>query len=132
MGAVKADTTGGETLDRRLADLIALSDGAAPLVRGEDGSGQQVLIDVEHEGYRYLLLRMQLRPTKVASALSPREQEIARMVAKGYPNKAIAAVLDISCWTVCTHLRRMFAKVNVSSRAAMVAQLIEDGTLRAS
>ena len=58
--------------------------------------------------------------------LSPREQEIARMVAEGYPNKTIAAVLDISSWTVCTHMRRIFAKLNVRSRAAMVARLLED------
>ena len=47
------------------------------------------------------------------------------MVAKGYPNKTIAAVLDISPWTVCTHLRRTFAKFGVGSRAAMVARLLE-------
>jgi DNA-binding CsgD family transcriptional regulator len=58
--------------------------------------------------------------------LSPREQEIARMVARGYPNKTIARVLDISTWTVGTHLRRMFAKLSVGSRAAMVARLLED------
>jgi DNA-binding CsgD family transcriptional regulator len=45
------------------------------------------------------------------------------MVAKGYPNKAIASVLEISSWTVGTHLRRIFAKVSVNSRAALVAQL---------
>ena len=49
------------------------------------------------------------------------------MVAKGHPNKVIADVLNISAWTVCTHLRRMFAKLNVTSRAAMVAQLVETG-----
>jgi len=48
------------------------------------------------------------------------------MVAEGYPNKTIAAVLDISSWTVCTHMRRMFAKLNVRSRAAMVAKLLEE------
>ena len=53
------------------------------------------------------------------------EREIARMVAKGYPNKMIASVLDISCWTVGTYLRRMFAKVGVCSRAALVASLAE-------
>lgn len=58
------------------------------------------------------------------SGLSPREEEIARMVAKGYPNKTIAAVLEISPWTVCTHLRRIFAKLDVRSRAAMVARLL--------
>jgi len=52
------------------------------------------------------------------------------MVAEGYPNKTIAAVLDISSWTVCTHMRRMFAKLNVRSRAAMVAKLLEERPLR--
>jgi DNA-binding CsgD family transcriptional regulator len=62
--------------------------------------------------------------------LSPREQEIARMVAKGYPNKMIAAVLEISTWTVSSHLRRIFAKFGVASRAAMVARLLEESTPR--
>jgi len=48
------------------------------------------------------------------------------MVAKGYPNKTIAAVLDISVWTVSSHLRRIFAKYGVASRAAMVARLLEE------
>jgi len=49
------------------------------------------------------------------------------MVARGYPNKTIASVLDISAWTVSTHLRRIFAKLGVSSRAAMVAELSREG-----
>jgi DNA-binding CsgD family transcriptional regulator len=61
--------------------------------------------------------------------LSPREQEIVRMVAKGHPNKVIADVLNISSWTVCTHLRRIFAKLGVGSRAAMVARMLEIGAL---
>lgn len=58
--------------------------------------------------------------------LSPREQEVARMVASGYTNKEIAAVLEISSWTVSTHLRRIFGKVEVGTRAAMVARLFSD------
>ncbi len=46
------------------------------------------------------------------------------MVARGYPNKTIAAVLEISSWTVNTYLRRMFAKLNVGTRAAMVAKVM--------
>ena len=61
--------------------------------------------------------------------LSPREHEIARMVAKGYANKTIATVLDISSWTVGSYLRRIFAKLGVSTRAAMVARLLEQRTL---
>ena len=55
--------------------------------------------------------------------LSPRELQIAGLVADGATNRAVASMLDISLWTVSTHLRRIFAKLGVSSRAEMVAQL---------
>ena len=45
------------------------------------------------------------------------------MVASGYPNKTIASVLEISSWTVASHLRRIFMKLQVSSRAAMATRL---------
>ena len=61
------------------------------------------------------------------SLLSPREQEVARMVASGYPNKTIALVLEISSRTVASHLRRIFMKLNVSSRVAMAARLTGSG-----
>jgi len=61
--------------------------------------------------------------------LSPREREIAALVAQGLPTKAIAATLAISRWTVLTHLRRIYARMGVGSRAAMVARLMENGLL---
>ena len=57
--------------------------------------------------------------------LSPRECEIARLVGRDLTNKEIAAVLEISSWTVATHLRRVFAKLDVHSKAAMVAVITE-------
>jgi DNA-binding CsgD family transcriptional regulator len=76
---------------------------------------------VEVGGVRLLALRSE-SPSPL-SLLSPREQEIARMVASGYPNKTIASVLEISSWTVASHLRRIFTKLQVSSRAAMATRL---------
>ena len=61
--------------------------------------------------------------------LTDRERDVMRLVAKGLPNKAIGAVLGISGWTVATHLRRVFAKLCVTSRAAMVAVVAETGQL---
>jgi hypothetical protein len=49
--------------------------------------------------------------------------DFVRMVASGYPNKAIASVLEISSWTVASHLRRISIKLQVSSRAAVVTRL---------
>jgi DNA-binding CsgD family transcriptional regulator len=89
------------------------------------GDGEEILIDTSIDGARYLLIRLPVAKPFLVS-LSPREQEIVRMVAKGYPNKTIAGVLNISTWTVCTHLRRIFAKLGVTTRAAMVARLMEE------
>jgi DNA-binding CsgD family transcriptional regulator len=75
---------------------------------------------------RYLLLRLP-QPGTSRVLLSPREREIVRMVAQGHCNKVIAGVLSISSWTVCTHLRRIFAKLGVGSRAAMIARFMETG-----
>jgi len=56
----------------------------------------------------------------IADVLTARELQIAALVARGMLNKEIAARLNISEWTVCAHLRRMFTKLQVTSRAAMV------------
>ena len=58
--------------------------------------------------------------------------EIARLVAQGKTNAQIAKTLGVSSWTVATHLRRIFAKLRVTSRAAMVAHLVEKGLLAPS
>jgi DNA-binding NarL/FixJ family response regulator len=56
----------------------------------------------------------------LASLLTARELQIATLVAQGLQNKQVAKKLHISEWTVSTHLRRIFAKLHVDSRAAMV------------
>jgi DNA-binding CsgD family transcriptional regulator len=88
-------------------------------------SGEQVLLDVEIGDVRLVAVR-HAAPSPI-SMLSPREREIARMVALGYPNKTIASVLDISSWTVASHLRRVFMKLQVTSRAAMITRLYDTG-----
>ena len=78
---------------------------------------------------RCTLTRVPAEDGRRHAGLSSRELEIARMIAEGHTTKTVAAVLDISSWTVSTHLRRVFAKLGVASRAAMVAQLIDEGAL---
>ena len=51
--------------------------------------------------------------------LTPRELEIARLVANGLTNKEIARALDISHWTVATHLRRISSKLEVKRRTEL-------------
>jgi two-component system nitrate/nitrite response regulator NarL len=116
---------------RTLVGLIGKINTTAGSGSLSEGSSEEVLVDTEVDGSRYLLIRMP-HPVGADVRLSPREQEIVRMVAKGHPNKVIADVLNISSWTVCTHLRRIFAKLNVTSRAAMVGRISQTGVLNSS
>ena len=85
-------------------------------------NGMSVML--EHDNVRCVLV---VSPQVPRHALSPRELQIARLVADGATNRAIASSLDISLWTVSTHMRRIFAKLGVCSRAEMVAQFFGGG-----
>jgi DNA-binding CsgD family transcriptional regulator len=125
---VQSDPTCEDAITRTLMNLVELLNPSDRATGTNGNSAEEVLMDAEVGDSRYLLLRMS-KPNRGRVQLSPREQEIVRMVAKGHPNKVIADVLNISSWTVCTHLRRIFAKLGVGSRAAMVAQLHALGVL---
>jgi len=59
----------------------------------------------------------------VLATLSPREKEAARLIARGQPNKLIAASLGISEKTVHIHRQHIMEKVAISS-AAELARLM--------
>ena len=61
-----------------------------------------------------------------AHQLSPREQEITRLVARGMATAEIAASLHLSVHTVRDHLKAVFEKVGVSSRGELVAKLFAE------
>lgn len=115
-----------ETMLRELARLSAQASPSRQLPH-PGGLLQEVLAEVDVEGTTYRLSRLRRRPRTVD--LTPRELEIARLVAKGLPTKAIGAMLGISAWTVLTHLRRVFARLGVHSRTAMVKRLSDEGLL---
>lgn len=56
----------------------------------------------------------------VLLSLTQRELQIVIMVSEGLVNKVIADRLSISEWTVSSHIRRIFLKLRVDSRAEMV------------
>ena len=55
-------------------------------------------------------------------ALSPREQEVLDLLARGYLYKEIADRLNISVPTVNTYVRRIYEKLHVRSRGQAVAK----------
>jgi DNA-binding NarL/FixJ family response regulator len=76
---------------------------------------------------RSLGVRLPLRTSPAgAGALTGRELEIARAVAKRLSNKEIGAKLDISARTVSTHLSNIFEKLGVESRGALADAVREN------
>jgi LuxR family maltose regulon positive regulatory protein len=59
--------------------------------------------------------------TKMNPVLSDREKEVMECLCLGLSNEKIAQNMHLSITTVKTHLRRMYAKLNASSRLEAVA-----------
>lgn len=128
-----APATSVDSLVRRLVDQARkeVRDPGASRPPNGAPTSRQVLLETRVDDVRCVIFREDA-PDGAAIVLSPREREIARLVASGYPNKTIGSILEISPWTVGTHLRRIFTKTSASSRAAMVARLMEAGVLEGS
>jgi len=67
------------------------------------------------------------RPAAGWDSLTPAEVEVVRAVASGLSNPEIAAKLFVSRNTVKTHLRHVFAKLDVGSRAELAAAATRRG-----
>ena len=59
--------------------------------------------------------------------LTARERQILQLVVDGFATKKIAVELNLSYHTVCNHLRSIYAKLHVRSRASAVAKAVKQG-----
>lgn len=65
-------------------------------------------------------------------ALSRREQEVLRLLARGRRNKEIALQLGVSVGTVKTHLRHIFRKLKVADRTSAVLTALDQNLAQAA
>jgi ATP/maltotriose-dependent transcriptional regulator MalT len=66
---------------------------------------------------------------RISDVLSKREREILCRISEGMPNKQIARLLQISPETVKSHIKRIFLKLAVGTRAHAVSQAKSLGLL---
>jgi DNA-binding CsgD family transcriptional regulator len=64
-------------------------------------------------------------PPAWRALLTPREQEVAAAVTRGWDNRLIASELGCSEATVKKHMQKIFDKLGVQSRTALVARAAE-------
>ncbi|MBN9682405.1 MULTISPECIES: response regulator transcription factor [unclassified Corallococcus] len=99
---------------------------AAPQEQNRALAGELIL-----NGQRYHLVPAEdsanpptTTPAAEARLLTSRELQVVSCVCAGWGNKEIATKLHISTWTVAAHLRRIFVKLGVDTRAAMVSRCL--------
>jgi DNA-binding CsgD family transcriptional regulator len=128
-----SDTLGKFLIDEHSFKIVTIHD-AKNLASSDDHMHEVVRFKLR--GRTVAIIEEPARPPELdgdtrnmIARLTGRELQIAAMIAQGDATKNVAYKLRISEWTVGTHLRRIFAKLGVDNRAAMVyrcASLIEN------
>jgi DNA-binding NarL/FixJ family response regulator len=71
-----------------------------------------------------LLARLRSAQTVIVATLTPREREVAELVAQGLSNREIAGRLVLSERTIESHVANIFAKLQCTSRTQIAALML--------
>jgi len=82
-------------------------------------------------GSRYLCLEVAQRMAEslTREAITPREADVLRLLARGQCNKSIAKQLDIAIGTVKAHVRSIMGKLDASSRTQAASVAVQRGLI---
>ncbi len=108
-----------------LKDIAAydLAQAVRTVARGE------VMVQPQIAGRLISRFGKQARGKYAHEALTAREQEVLRLLARGLRNKEIAARLFVSERTVNFHLANIYQKLNVSGRTEALSKALEQGLI---
>jgi DNA-binding CsgD family transcriptional regulator len=67
--------------------------------------------------------------TVLLTPLSLREEEVLTYIAKGFNRKEIALLLGISAHTIASHVRAIYFKLDIDTRAAATVEAIRRGLI---
>ncbi|WP_199513862.1 helix-turn-helix transcriptional regulator [Nucisporomicrobium flavum] len=99
-------------------------------VRAALSTAERIEAGHEADRARAVLRRLGVRTVRARPAtgpldLSPREEEVARLVAEGLSNAEVSRRLFISPRTVTTHLQNIYVRLGVSSRTALTRYVLD-------
>lgn len=61
--------------------------------------------------------------------LTQREEEVLTFIAKGLNRAEVAQLLSVSAHTITTHVRSIYSKLDISSRAEATVEAIRRGLI---
>lgn len=116
-------------LRKRGLRVVVIGEASPPKDHEEndDEVGVVVTVDSAVDNLAFALAPGARPRTSRGAVLSPREDEVMRLAAKGMAGKQIARVLGISLKTVEQHKTRAYRRLGATNQAAAVAMLFERG-----
>jgi len=117
--AIRSGATGyllkDDTLLEMTESIVALRQGQAPISPGIA---------------RFLVQALHTPDESPLEQLTPRETDVLKLTAKGYSNREIAQLLELSPHTVASYTKQIYEKLAVHSRNEAVFEATRLGLLR--
>src|SRR5204863_4067007 len=123
LAAVKAGVKGYLLKNSSLDDLVRA---VRSLAQGGDYFSSTMFTKVLQE-FTHLSRRRDLQEVKGIDALTEREKDVLRLVARGATNRDIAGELIITENTVKVHLRNILDKLQLRNRQQAAAYAVQEG-----
>ncbi len=122
LGSSAGTTVNGEPVEGPVAlehgDEVSFGPVSATFVQDGDGRGSDIQTRV-----------FSTPEVRTGPELSPRQQQVLELIAEGMTNREIAGELGITERTVKAYAAEVYTKLDVSNRAAAVAEGIKHGML---
>jgi RNA polymerase sigma factor (sigma-70 family) len=102
---------------------LELSNQLRMAARASKQSAESYAAELLARGLEREDLRAQVRG--ILASLTPREEQVTRLTARGYTNRQIADALVVSIETVKTHVRHALEKLGVRSKTELRLLLLD-------
>lgn len=122
LGAVEAGARGYLLKDERIEDCIEA-------IRKIRQGGSPISPIIARQLLRKIKPKSSKTPMALAAPLSEREIEVLNLLARGFSNAECAKILTISTGTIGTHVKNIYRKLEVNSRAEALFEASSQGLL---